>query len=99
MELPKYEKTDSIELYKYTKEQLFIKDKIRLGMTLDNDDYRELYYDLLDKFKELSEDNKLIKKNYNDYLNKKYNTNFKFSIIKKVILDQLIKEKGYLNEC
>jgi hypothetical protein len=99
MESTRFEKIDSIEFYKYTKEQLFIKDKIRLGIILDNDDYLELYYDLKNKFNNTIEDEDIIQSTYIDYLDKKYNCTFKLSVIKKIILDQLTKEKGYKDEC
>lgn len=50
MELNKYEKISSLKLFKYTQEQLLLKEKIELGIVLDDNDYQLLYYDLLDEF-------------------------------------------------
>lgn len=86
MELTKHKKIGFVELYKYTKDQLFIKDKIQLGIVLDKYDYLELYYDLLDRFKNLAGDNETVQIIYINYLNIKYDCTFKFSTIKNMIL-------------
>lgn len=96
MESTKYEKIESIELYKYTKEQLAIKNKIQLGVILDNDDYSQLYYDLLTEFNDIIEDEKQIQDTYIDFLNRKYNCTFKLSIIQDLILNQF-NNKSYFN--
>jgi hypothetical protein len=52
-ELPKesmYKKICSFKFFKYTKEQLFLKEKIKLGIVLSDEDYQELYYDLSEEF-------------------------------------------------
>ena len=88
MELTKLEKIGEVELYKYTKDQLFIKEKIRLGIILDNYDYLELYYDLLDRFTELTVEDEIVRSTYIGYLNIKYDCTFKFSTIKNMISSQ-----------